>query len=336
MIYLSFCDKDTSFINKRGIYKGIKMKKVKPRIISILTLDRLELTKKAVDSVLKLSGKDVKIILLDNGSTDGTLEYLSQLKKVYPSKVDYLQSTENLGVAAGRNRIFKHIISNYGENFEWVLSLDNDCIVKPGYDTAITRCIKETNALVVCPRLIQPKGEPYYNAKDGFMINLKDKQLKLERANAFVQCNIPKVLERTEIEIILGASAKTPQFFKKVGFYDEGHKIGWEDFSLALTASRLNKNDFKKWASQWKKEDGEWIPLKKLINGKKSSNKVLIMYEPECTIIHDHPLTEEYEEYEGIRRNEQTIEESTNHFEEVWGIRPVSNHKNKIAVPITN
>ena len=47
-----------------------------PGIVSILTLDRLDLTKKAVNSVLENSVENINLVFLDNGSKDGTLNYL--------------------------------------------------------------------------------------------------------------------------------------------------------------------------------------------------------------------------------------------------------------------
>ncbi len=295
----------------------------KPNIVSILTLDRLDLTRKAVNSVLEKSIENTKIVFFDNGSKDGTLEYLAQLKKEYPQKVDYLRSETNIGVAGGRNRIYRHVISNYGSNFSWIFNLDNDCIAHDKYDAAITHCIQETGAHAVCPRLIQPDGRIFHNAHNGFLINLQNMELKLEYGD---NVNIPytdsKVSQRIETDVILGTSAKTPEFFDRVGFYDENHKIGWEDYSIALRAFGLNKKDFLKWKEENRNKGKEWMPLKELMNGDKEK-KALVVYEPSCMITHNHPVTEEHEAYEKIRWKAETIQESTEHFQKVWGIKPV-------------
>ncbi|MEN7982389.1 MAG: glycosyltransferase [Nanoarchaeota archaeon] len=292
-------------------------------IVSILTLDRLNLTKKAVNSILEKSVEDVKIIFFDNGSKDGTIPYLNKLKDAYPSKIDFLKSETNLGVAAGRNKILRHVISNYGDNWRWTLNLDNDCIVHEGYDVALTDCFQETRALAVCPKLIQPDGRIFHNAYNGFLINLNYMQLKLEYAdNVDLRCDDPKVSKRIESDVILGTSAKTPEFLHKVGFYDEGHKIGWEDFSIALKAFGLKKEYFLKWKQKNKHRGENWVPLRQLMNNEKNLAK-LVIYEPSCKITHDHPVTNEHADYEKIRWRTETIHESTNHFEDVWGIRPI-------------
>jgi len=294
-----------------------------PRIVSMLTLNRLSLTKKAVDSVLDNSIEDVRIVFLDNGSTDGTLEYLDELKSLYPSQIDVLKSDINLGVAVGRNMIFKHVVSKYGDNFKWVLCLDNDCIVHKGYDIALTNCIDKTGAWAVCPRLIQPDGKIFHDAHNGFLINLNEMQLKLEYADSVnMLYDDPRVSDRIETDVILGTSAKTPKFLKKVGFYDEGHKIGWEDFAIALKAFGLTRESFVKWQKQGRHGGRDWVSLKELANGDRNKD-VIVMYEPGCMITHDHPITEEDSEYEKIRWNPEIISESTQHFEDVWGIKPL-------------
>ena len=295
----------------------------KPSFISILTLDRLSLTERAVNSILKNSSEDVRMIFLDNGSKDNTLNYLHDLRFDYPNRVTVLESDVNLGVAGGRNKVFEYILSKYGDNFNWILNLDNDCLVHKGYDEAITHSILEEGAEVVCPKLIQPDGSPFYNANMGFMIDLQKNKLKLEyETNDKDNPQKRSGISRLETDVILGTSAKTPGFFQKVGFYDEGHKIGWEDFSVSLKSLGLTKKSFDKWREERVNQEG-WIPLKELINGQ-AQPLVKIIFEPDCLITHDHPMTEEFMDYEAIRRKKSTIKDSTDHFESVWGVRPVS------------
>ncbi len=295
----------------------------KQDIVSILTLDRLSLTERAVNSIIKNSHEDVKMIFLDNGSKDRTLEYLNDLKSQYSERVTVLTSDVNLGVSKGRNKIIEYAMSKYGDDLNWVLSLDNDCLVHKGYDEAITSAIREEGAQVVCPKLIQPDGSPFYNANMGFMIDSKNKKLKLEyEVPGEGSPQKRSGISRLESDVILGTSAKTPEFIKKVGGYDEGHKIGWEDFSLSLKTLGLTKESFEYWSELRGGQEG-WISLTELMNGE---NKPLakIIFEPECLITHDHPTTEEFKDYEAIRRKVKTIKESTDHFENVWGVRPVS------------
>ncbi len=72
---------------------------VKTSII-ILTYNELELTKKCLASIERYTDKDkIELIIVDNGSSDGTREYISNLPDV---KV--ILNEKNLGFAKGCNQ----------------------------------------------------------------------------------------------------------------------------------------------------------------------------------------------------------------------------------------
>lgn len=63
-----------------------------------------------VDSVLSQTLADFELIILDDASQDGTLQYLEQLKD---SRVRIEHSHDNLGIAGARNRCFALVQSPY-------------------------------------------------------------------------------------------------------------------------------------------------------------------------------------------------------------------------------
>jgi len=76
-----------------------KENKTMPKVsIIIPTYNRLPFLKKAIDSVLQQTVSDVEIIVVDDGSTDGTTQYIIQ----YPF-IHYIYQ-ENQGVSVARNR----------------------------------------------------------------------------------------------------------------------------------------------------------------------------------------------------------------------------------------
>ena len=83
--------------------------------IIIPTLNRIKYLPRALDSALNQTYKASEIIVVDNGSSDGTLELL---KEKYP--LIRLLEEKKIGVSAARN---KGIISS---NFDWVALLDSD------------------------------------------------------------------------------------------------------------------------------------------------------------------------------------------------------------------
>ena len=83
--------------------------------IIVPTLNRVEYLSRALDSVFNQTFKASEIIVVDNGSSDGTLEFI---KEKYPS-VTLLEERKR-GVSAARN---KGIISSKSD---WVAFLDSD------------------------------------------------------------------------------------------------------------------------------------------------------------------------------------------------------------------
>ena len=89
--------------------------------VVIPTFNRKEKLRKALDSVLLQYGVPFEVIVIDDGSTDGTRE---MLQEIYPS-VNYLYQS-NQGPAAARNR---GIEASRGE---WIAFLDSDDEWLPG------------------------------------------------------------------------------------------------------------------------------------------------------------------------------------------------------------
>jgi len=72
-----------------------------PKVSVIIpTYNRLPMVREAVDSVLAQDFEDFELIVVDDGSTDGTSEVIKQ----YGGRVKLLQHSENRGVSTARNR----------------------------------------------------------------------------------------------------------------------------------------------------------------------------------------------------------------------------------------
>jgi GT2 family glycosyltransferase len=70
----------------------------------------------------EFSDDDIKIVVLNNGSTDSTADFLDSIKEPWP-QLTVVHSKENLGCARGRETAWNNTKS------EFVLSLDDDIII---------------------------------------------------------------------------------------------------------------------------------------------------------------------------------------------------------------
>jgi GT2 family glycosyltransferase/acetyltransferase-like isoleucine patch superfamily enzyme/2-polyprenyl-3-methyl-5-hydroxy-6-metoxy-1,4-benzoquinol methylase/predicted Zn-dependent protease len=94
--------------------------------IIILTHNQLEHTKPCLESIEHYTPQQYELILVDNGSTDGTLNYLRKYANDRKN-VRVIANKENLGFAAGNNQGLAVASGNY------LLMLNNDTIVTEGW-----------------------------------------------------------------------------------------------------------------------------------------------------------------------------------------------------------
>jgi len=94
--------------------------------VLMLTRNNLELTKRAVESVFAQRLRGVSLWVHDNGSTDGTVEWLQE------SGINTYFAKTNEGVSGPWNRGLRFFFENCRTPYEHVLVLNND-LVLPDY-----------------------------------------------------------------------------------------------------------------------------------------------------------------------------------------------------------
>jgi len=93
--------------------------------VVILNWNLKDDTAECIDSVLRSDYPKVRIIVVDNGSTDGSIEYLSSR---FP-EIHIIANEENRGFAEGNNIGIRHALQHGAEH---VFILNNDTIVDGG------------------------------------------------------------------------------------------------------------------------------------------------------------------------------------------------------------
>jgi glycosyltransferase involved in cell wall biosynthesis len=88
--------------------------------VIVPTYNRLESLKRTIDSLVELDFRDYELIIVNDGSTDGTDNYLGCLSS--EAKIHFLNQT-NLGPAAARNAGLSEASGQY------IAYTDDDCVV---------------------------------------------------------------------------------------------------------------------------------------------------------------------------------------------------------------
>jgi GT2 family glycosyltransferase/Flp pilus assembly protein TadD len=134
--------------------------------IVILTLNQLELTRLCLDSIRKHTLPPHEIIFVDNGSSDGTPEFLRK-EEASHHNIRLIENRENLGFSAGCNQGIRD------SRGDLLLLLNNDVVVTPGWLEGMIECLGRTpGAGVVGPMTnnisgVQQAPETGYSNLDG-------------------------------------------------------------------------------------------------------------------------------------------------------------------------
>lgn len=109
-------------------------------IAVVVTYNRKELLKEAIEALLNQEYNNCDILIVDNASTDGTREYIDELLK--DARVHYENTGANLGGAGGFNFGMRKAVE-MGCDFVWVM--DDDCIVHKDSLTELLNADKKLN-----------------------------------------------------------------------------------------------------------------------------------------------------------------------------------------------
>ena len=101
--------------------------------IVVLCCNELEYTRLCLESVLRRTRPPYELVLIDNGSADGTPTYLQEVRsRPGPARVEVVRNEANAGFPAGCNQGLAR--SRGG----WVVFLNNDAVVTGGWLEGLT------------------------------------------------------------------------------------------------------------------------------------------------------------------------------------------------------
>lgn len=192
---------------------------VSPKIsVIIVNYNGKQLLEKCLESLLKIDYNSIEIIVVDNNSTDDSVEFLS---KNYHS-ITLLKLDSNKGFAEPNN------IAARMAKGDFLLFLNNDTIVTPTFLSELVHVMKDEKIGICQSLLLKPDG-------------------KIDSSGDFVDqlgivYNSKKHIDHVrEIFSARGASMMIRKsLFEKLGGFDEKFYFSFEDVDLSWRARILD------------------------------------------------------------------------------------------------
>ena len=178
--------------------------------------------KTCLDSIEKQNYPFYDAIIIDNASSDGSVEYI---KENYP-KLTLIQNKKNLGFAAAVNQGIKISSSQY------IFLLNNDVELEPDCILNLLKCVeKDENIFAVSSKMIQCNNK-------GKMDDAGDEYTILGWTRKVGDGKSPDLYtaERETFSACAGAAIYKKSILDKIGYFDENFFAYMEDVDISYRA----------------------------------------------------------------------------------------------------
>ncbi|NOZ64465.1 MAG: glycosyltransferase [Caldiserica bacterium] len=205
------------------------MRKTTGVLIGILTWNKKDKLFACLDSIKKLNFKNYQVLVVDNGSSDGTS---SLIKKKSP-EITLITLKKNLGAAGGRNVIIGYFLER--GDWDYLFFLDDDAVVERDTLREMVRIAEEKNAGVVGakvlyynrPEIIWCAGGAYIDWKRGRFHGSKQGDIDKRED---ISCEVDTVP--------IGFSLVSREAIEKAGNIDEKFFIYYEESDWHVRVKR--------------------------------------------------------------------------------------------------
>ena len=203
----------------------------------IVTFNNMRTIGKAIDTLLKNTKCNFRLIIVDNGSTDGTREFI---KEKYPG-IEMIETEKNIGFGAGHNLIMDKLDSDYHA------IINPDVIIKDDIISEMTAYLEEHKEVgMLSPKIEFPDGrpqilgkripKPYYLIASRLR-GKKPGRLLREYAMLDEDMSKPRQIENATGCFMLIRT----ELFKEIGGFDKRYFMYFEDCDLTRTVNETSQ-----------------------------------------------------------------------------------------------
>ena len=196
--------------------------------IVVLNWNSWKDTVSCIDSLKKITYGNYKILIVDNGSVDGSEEIL---KERFP-ELTLIQTGRNLGFAGGVNVGIKCALK---EGADYILLLNNDTVVAPDFlDELVKVAERDERAGILCSKIyFYSEPDRIWYAGASFYSWIGFTVLRGCRRKDTGQFDTIEETEPTGCAMLLKR-----ELCEKIGFFNEDYFCYYEDLEFGMRARR--------------------------------------------------------------------------------------------------
>jgi GT2 family glycosyltransferase len=202
--------------------------------VVVLNWNAKDILRECVESLTKSEYPLSRIIVADNGSTDGS----QQMIKTYFPEVILVENGENLGVPEGKNRGVQRALE---EDVDYIYTLDNDLIIQPQTIKELVSFLEKNSQVGCAGSIIYYYDRPDTIFSAGHYVDWSQNLVRTRGAN---QKDFGQFEESDAVDYVgAGAMLTRKSVFNVVGLLDPGFiGYGYDDADFGL---RVNKAGYK-------------------------------------------------------------------------------------------
>lgn len=197
--------------------------------VIIPTYNRKALILPCIESVLRMQPPRIETIVVDNGSTDGTIE---EIHEHFP-EVRIIRSSHNLGVAGGRN------VGAQAARGDYLLFLDNDTIVDAKLLDELLNALHSDSSRGLVGPVVFYHNEPTRIWSVGTSVNLTTGRVTFHKTGEIDRGDLEQEIE---VGVLPTAFLMRSSTLAEVGLFDERFFAHYEDADFCY---RLHEHGMK-------------------------------------------------------------------------------------------
>lgn len=190
----------------------------------VLNYNGLDLNDICISSLLKTNYPNNKILFVDNGSSDESVE---KIRNQFPS-VEILENGSNLFFAKGNNRGIRVALQR---GADYIFILNNDTKTDPSCLSLLISFMEEMPQTGACQPLLCRMDNPELIASAGCRLSLSGRAWD-DYFNT--PSNALGITPRQVTGVTGGAMLVRAEVLRKVGLFDEKYRMYFEDVDLSL------------------------------------------------------------------------------------------------------